>query len=221
MCRTGFFNSILSWGLYSVPLFSSRNDHCVPPWFTSSFLFLFFFPFVCCLISWTVPWCLPWLLWPSRWPHGLSFISLKANSVLNLDCILSTSKPQPPVKEPVRLAPVPAWRKVKSGNVPVFTLTPLKTNTKTEHLWPYLHVVCNTDTSASCCLVMVFMIHKQMVDCWSCWRLIFMFNKSSFVQLCWYEICLCSSKVTVSFLLASNCPNSETYTTASAAEHSF
>ncbi|XP_013871989.1 protein-methionine sulfoxide oxidase mical3a isoform X12 [Austrofundulus limnaeus] len=44
-------------------------------------------------------------------PAQPSGLKRQGESLPNLDCLLSFSPPQNPVKEPVRLAPVPAWRK--------------------------------------------------------------------------------------------------------------
>lgn len=53
-------------------------------------------------------------------------LATKGESLPNLDRLLPPSPPQTPVNEPVRLAPVPAWRKVKEWNCP--TLISLETN---------------------------------------------------------------------------------------------
>lgn len=41
------------------------------------------------------------------------FLATKGDSLPNLDRLSPPSPPRVPVSEPVRLAPVPAWRKVK------------------------------------------------------------------------------------------------------------
>lgn len=49
------------------------------------------------------------------------FLAIKGESLPSLDRLLPSPLPQTPVNEPVRLAPVPAWRKVKS-------VMPIETN---------------------------------------------------------------------------------------------
>lgn len=49
------------------------------------------------------------------------FLAIKGESLPSLDRLLPSPLPQIPVNEPVRLAPVPAWRKVKS-------VMPIETN---------------------------------------------------------------------------------------------
>lgn len=53
-------------------------------------------------------------------------VTSKGESLPNLDCLLTLTMPQIPANEPVRLAPVPAWRKVKSGAA--FAPLPIETN---------------------------------------------------------------------------------------------
>lgn len=50
------------------------------------------------------------------------YLTTKGESLPNLDCLSPLIPPKTPLNEPVRLAPVPAWRKVKSGTAP--TLSP-------------------------------------------------------------------------------------------------
>jgi len=53
-------------------------------------------------------------------------LTTKGDSLPNLDRLLPLTSPQTPVSEPVRLAPVPAWRKVN--------VIPLETNHLPDHL---------------------------------------------------------------------------------------
>ncbi|XP_069385316.1 protein-methionine sulfoxide oxidase mical3a isoform X34 [Paralichthys olivaceus] len=48
-------------------------------------------------------------------PAQSSGLKRQGDSLPNLDCLLPPSPPRPSVREPVRLAPVPAWRKARSG----------------------------------------------------------------------------------------------------------
>lgn len=51
-----------------------------------------------------------------RWvPLAHLYLTTKTDTLPKLDHVLSPALPQIPVNEPVRLAPVPTWRKVKTG----------------------------------------------------------------------------------------------------------
>ncbi|XP_035497937.2 protein-methionine sulfoxide oxidase mical3a isoform X21 [Scophthalmus maximus] len=52
-------------------------------------------------------------------PAQHSGLKRQGDSLPNLDRLLPPSPPRPSVKEPVRLAPVPAWRKARSGADPL------------------------------------------------------------------------------------------------------
>lgn len=60
---------------------------------------------------------LAWLLFVSFLLLAVAHLHVtsKGESLPNLDCLLTPTLPQIPANEPARLAPVPAWRKVKSG----------------------------------------------------------------------------------------------------------
>lgn len=100
------------------------SHHCdsIHPWFTS-FLPFFFFSLPLAPISQHGLFH-DALYGYSYWPLLLSYIIVRATkgeSLPNLDCLLPPSLPQIPVNEAVRLAPVPAWRKVKSGTALPYT----------------------------------------------------------------------------------------------------
>lgn len=88
-------------------------EHVFHPPMIHFLLFFFSLSLSCFHISsWIISWCLAWLLLLAV---TRLYLTTKGESLPNLDRLLSPTLPQIPVNEPVRLAPVPAWRKVKSG----------------------------------------------------------------------------------------------------------